>query len=188
MPKGEETRQKILQCAEELFAEKGFSAVTMKDFCEKTGLSRGGLYRHFGSTEDIFCTLFSQFGGQQTDWITETIARESSAAEMLEALFARFMQEMKDTEHSLSRAIYEYAEQCDSAFLQKSHEASVARWQTLLEYGVRRGEFHPVDPKVFISLLLYAYQGYRLLGGLLPNKEAPEAILKGLRAMLLVQL
>ncbi len=42
--KGEKTKQDIREKAYQLFVEKGFKEVTMKDICELTGLSRGGLY------------------------------------------------------------------------------------------------------------------------------------------------
>ena len=41
LTKGERTRERILENAADLFAEKGYTAVTMKDVCEATGLSRG---------------------------------------------------------------------------------------------------------------------------------------------------
>ena len=44
--KGSETKRLIKEQAYKLFAIRGFKDVTMKDICEITGLSRGGLYRH----------------------------------------------------------------------------------------------------------------------------------------------
>lgn len=41
--KGEQTKRLICSAAYELFAQKGFREVTMKDICERTMLSRGGL-------------------------------------------------------------------------------------------------------------------------------------------------
>jgi len=41
--KGDKTKQDIREKAYQLFSEKGFKDVTMKDICELTGLSRGGL-------------------------------------------------------------------------------------------------------------------------------------------------
>ena len=51
--RGQETRKHIKKCACSLFAEKGFKQVTMKDICEVTKLSRGGLYCHYESTRQI---------------------------------------------------------------------------------------------------------------------------------------
>ena len=58
--KGERTREKIRCKAYGLFAEKGFQAVTMTDICERTGLSRGGLYRYYSGTEQIFSEILSE--------------------------------------------------------------------------------------------------------------------------------
>lgn len=52
--KSEQTKERILQEAWKLFAKKGYQAVTMTDICEKTGLSRGGLYRYYAGTGEIF--------------------------------------------------------------------------------------------------------------------------------------
>ena len=52
--KGERTRESIIHESYTLFAEKGFKQVTMKDVCEVTGMSRGGLYSHFSGTDKLF--------------------------------------------------------------------------------------------------------------------------------------
>ena len=52
--KKERTRESILETAYELFARDGFNKITMTDICEATGMSRGGLYSHFGSTRELF--------------------------------------------------------------------------------------------------------------------------------------
>ena len=50
----EETIQKILDTAERLFIEKGYDHTSLQDIIESTGLSKGGIYHHFASKEDIF--------------------------------------------------------------------------------------------------------------------------------------
>lgn len=63
--KGDKTRQIIREKAYQLFAQKGYKEVTMKDICELTGLSRGGLYRHYESTEQIFLEIIHAFSDEQ---------------------------------------------------------------------------------------------------------------------------
>ncbi len=65
--RGDKTKQEIRDAAYRLFEEKGFKEVTMKDICEQTGLSRGGLYRHYESTEQIFLEIVNAFSDQQKD-------------------------------------------------------------------------------------------------------------------------
>ena len=59
--KGSETKRLIKEQAYKLFAIRGFKDVTMKDICEITGLSRGGLYRHYDSTDQIFSEIIETF-------------------------------------------------------------------------------------------------------------------------------
>ena len=47
-------RNLILDCAEKVFSQKGFSVVTMKDIIEACNISRGGIYLYFSSTDEIF--------------------------------------------------------------------------------------------------------------------------------------
>ena len=50
----EETRQLILDVAQKLFLEKGFDGTTIKDIiAELGGLTKGVIYHHFESKEDI---------------------------------------------------------------------------------------------------------------------------------------
>lgn len=53
----EERKKEILQKAMVLFTEKGYSAVTMEDLIQATGLSKGGLYYYYKSTEEILYDL-----------------------------------------------------------------------------------------------------------------------------------
>lgn len=51
--KGEQTRAGILDTAVQLAATDGFAALTIGVLAEKTGLSKSGLFAHFGSKEDL---------------------------------------------------------------------------------------------------------------------------------------
>ena len=57
----EERRAQILEAALECFARKGFHAATMDDLVRASGLSKGSLYWHFSSKEEVFLALFEAF-------------------------------------------------------------------------------------------------------------------------------
>ena len=44
--RGDISRKKILDTSRKLFAAKGFSAVSMQDICDATGLPREAIYIH----------------------------------------------------------------------------------------------------------------------------------------------
>ena len=50
-------RNKILEASGALFAEKGFDATTMQDIILRSGLSKGAIYHHFRSKEEIMQAL-----------------------------------------------------------------------------------------------------------------------------------
>ena len=49
----EDRKKEIRQAAMKVFLDKGFRNTVMNDIMEATGLSRGGLYHHYGSTYEI---------------------------------------------------------------------------------------------------------------------------------------
>ena len=51
------SRNKILEAMGALFAEKGFDATTMQDIMARSGLSKGAIYHHFKSKEEIMQAL-----------------------------------------------------------------------------------------------------------------------------------
>lgn len=57
---GASTRSTIDAAALRLFSEKGVSEVTIKDLARESGMSEGGLYRHFGSKEELAARVFAK--------------------------------------------------------------------------------------------------------------------------------
>ncbi len=53
MGKGEETRSMILDAALAQASEAGFESLTIGTLASKTGLSKSGLFAHFGSREEL---------------------------------------------------------------------------------------------------------------------------------------
>lgn len=57
----EETVKKILQVSEQLFLEKGYDQTTIQDIIDHLGgLTKGVIYHHFKSKEEIFNTILKK--------------------------------------------------------------------------------------------------------------------------------
>jgi AcrR family transcriptional regulator len=50
----EEAKGRILEAANQIFAEKGYRQATMDDVAKKIGVSKGALYLYFASKEELF--------------------------------------------------------------------------------------------------------------------------------------
>ena len=53
-------KQKIINASLELFAAKGYAGTSMNDIISKTGISKGGVYWHFKSKEDLFVQVIEE--------------------------------------------------------------------------------------------------------------------------------
>ena len=187
--RGEETRQLIKNCACALFASKGFKQVTMKDICEATKLSRGGLYFHYGSTQEIFKEIINDFMSQQGDTFSEKIAQNLSAIEILNDVLECYRKEMIDSQSSLSLAIYEYFSIENNAGtkneLYTQYLASLNAWRNLMEYGIKKGEFNDVDIVSVFDLIVFSYQGVRMYSKLIPiDEDIPQRIIEQIKKIL----
>ena len=56
-PKGQRTRQAILDAASRVFTRDGYVDSRMMDVAAEAGLSLGGLYRYFENKEDLFASV-----------------------------------------------------------------------------------------------------------------------------------
>ena len=184
--KGERTRESILNAAYALFAKKGFKQVTMKDVCEVTNMSRGGLYSHFSSTSQLFEALLERITEKDALDFQEQMKRGASATAILEDALKLMEEEMKHPEDSLSIAMYEYAETVDSEVMERLNKASKKKWKQLIRYGIEHGEFQDVDASEIVNVILYSYQGVRMWSRILPMKpKTIHSIVKNVKRQLL---
>ncbi len=181
--KAEKTKEKIRAAAYELFAAKGFKQVTMSDLCEQTGLSRGGLYRYYSGTGEIFSEILTEEYAVRSE---DRIRTGERARVILDDMLRVIMQEISDREHSLSLAIYEYASLGNEALFTRITGRAKARWEALIRYGMETDGFQKVNPAQAADLILYYYQGLRMWSRVIPLGEAEaEFYVKTVRQMLL---
>ena len=168
--KGDKTRESILNASYGLFAKKGFKQVTMKDVCEATNMSRGGLYSHFSSTGQLFEALLERMTEKDAMDFREHMENRIPAAVILDDVFKRMENEMKNPQDSLSMAMYEYAEIINSDVMERLNKISEKKWKQLLLYGIENGEFQNVNVDGIVNTILYSYQGVRMWSRIVPMK------------------
>ncbi len=56
-----DTKEKILQVAFNLFLERGYKEVSLKDISDAVGLTKGAFYHHFTSKEDMFRQIVENY-------------------------------------------------------------------------------------------------------------------------------
>ena len=71
-------REKILMAARECFAKRGFSGTSIKDIQQASGFSRGNLYHHFKTKEEIVHIIITQNLGRFCDRIEAILTKTDS--------------------------------------------------------------------------------------------------------------
>ena len=153
-------RAQILQAAQTCFGKTGFHKTRMDDIVRASGLSKGALYWHFKSKDEIFLALFDQYDREIVaawDDLSDGPALETlrvQAEIVLDALVGdRTLVEMwtEFLKHPLARerfaAIYERSRQ---------------RLAKTLERGIARGEIAPCEPRHAAAMLTAVIEGLLL--------------------------
>lgn len=166
--KGDKTREFIKQAAYPLFVERGFKEVTMKDICEAAGLSRGGLYRHFGSTAELFEEIWRGLVSNTEEDLEQRMKEGHSARKMLRDILEVRKREMEENDKSLTLSVCEYSHAVSSEMFIELNEKSKIMWGKMICYGMERGEFAQVDADAVVDMILYSYQGARMWSRILP--------------------
>jgi AcrR family transcriptional regulator len=91
MGKGEETREAVLREALAQSSQVGLRGITIGGLAESTGLSKSGLFAHFGSKEELQTAVMDY----AADWFSRLVVRpalkEPRGEPRLRALFERWL-------------------------------------------------------------------------------------------------
>lgn len=80
--KGERTRERILEVALKLFAEKGYANATLRDIAAEAGCSLGLAYRYFAGKEEMVFALYERLTAE-LETVVENLAPGTLATRWL---------------------------------------------------------------------------------------------------------
>ena len=185
--RGDLSRNKILAAARTLFAAKGFSAVTMQDICDSTNLSRGGLYRHYASTAEVFTAIINEEQKAALNALDAAKNRKISPDTVLFTFLKSRMNKLANSTSSIDNATAEFAacSEKGKALLIERARVSVEIITQILQLGVAEGYFkcdNCPDTALHIICLL---EGVGKHNALIPlKKEDVDVQLEIIRQML----
>lgn len=166
---GEKSLQKriyILEKAKEVFQEKGYLGVTMKDIIEACEISRGGLYLYFDSVETVFKEVLRLESEEADDVFGPAILETASSAEILELFLQEQKKELLKKDGNLSRAIFEYnfenkVTPKENAY-RKKFDMAVRVIEKLIAQGIEEGDLYCEDPRGTARNMMYVIEGLRI--------------------------
>jgi len=88
----EHTRSLLLDAAEDVFAEKGFTAATLDDIAHGAGYTKGAIYKHFVTKEDLFLAVSDRYWRRYFDNFAEVMSAGQVGAHELDEIAERWRQ------------------------------------------------------------------------------------------------
>lgn len=165
--KTELKRALIVEHARDVFAQRGYRAVTMKDIVEACGISRGGLYLYFSSVEEVFGAVLDTEEKNTDKEFEQEQLQAASNVEMLLWFLKVQKKEILSKKGSLLTAKYEYAFDCrenkkESPLKKEKKKASLVL-QKIIERGMETEEFICFDAAREAENMMLAIEGMKLL-------------------------
>ena len=140
----------LLDAALDLFVEKGFAATRSEVVAARAGVSKGTLFLYFPSKDELFKAVVREnISGRFTEWNAEFATFEGSTAEMLRYAVQAWWDRVGNTKASgITKLMMGEARNFPELAAFYEAEVVVPGQQLLrriLERGVARGEFRPLD-------------------------------------------
>jgi AcrR family transcriptional regulator len=138
-----ETKHIILEKAAKLFTSKGYNSVSMNEICQLAEISKGSLYHHFQSKEDLFLQVIEEDARQwQEKWEGDMRTEQSNK----ERLYRLAEQYAADFQSPLSTALEEFARsqvisEAMLARIMSINETTMQACRSVLREGMEQGEF-----------------------------------------------
>jgi len=149
----------LLAAALDLFVEKGYAATRVEEVATLAGVSKGTLFLYFSSKEELFKAVVREhISGRFAQWNDEIEQFEGSSQEMLRYCLTSWWERIGATKASgIPKLMMSEARNFPelAAFYQQEviqpGSALIAR---ILQRGVDRGEFRPMDIKYGVYMVL----------------------------------
>ena len=89
--KGERTRAAILDAALRLVSKAGLDGLTIGTLADATGMSKSGLFAHFGSREDLLLAVLAHGQAQFTEVVFQPAMAKPRGLPRLRAMFVHWL-------------------------------------------------------------------------------------------------
>lgn len=144
------TRDKILQAALEVFAEKGYHRALVDDIVRASRTSKGAVYHHFPNKEALFLALVDEFSARLAEAVAAAIADAHGALGKVQAALIAGLETFA-CHRDLARILLLESVSLGPAYQSKRlevHERFASLIQAHLDDAVAEGSIPPLHTRV----------------------------------------
>lgn len=108
--RAQETRQRILDGAQAVFAQAGYDAASVSAICREAGVSKGAFYHHFPSKQALFVALLNRWLDELDSQFRNVTAQAGTVSLGLQRLAEQMQSVLEDASGQLALFL-EFVEQ-----------------------------------------------------------------------------
>jgi AcrR family transcriptional regulator len=164
----EKKHRDILIAAIKVFARQGVANTKMIDIAREAGIGKGTIYEYFKSKDDIFYKSFHYFMEQTNSTVNSRIRGIHDPVLKLEAWIDGWLAAMTDSIDLVAIMMDYWAEgirlkNTDSIFnLRIIYDKYRETIKNMLDEGISKGKFKPVNTNLIASILIGTLDGLGL--------------------------
>lgn len=147
--RNDSVRERLLDAAISLFAERGYAATSIREIVEAAGVTKPALYYYYQSKEGIFRAILEEVERRALEIVAGSAATRGSTRERIERLFlsmhALFERE-KTAVRFLNAVMWGPAQGIPRCDLLSIHEKFRREVERLVAQGIADGELRAVRP------------------------------------------
>lgn len=154
----QETRQRILDAARSLFAERGYEGASNRAIADEADLTTGAIYHYFDRKLDIYLAVFADTYALMDRRIGDAIDACDTMIDALRA-FLETAHELNNEDPSLALFLHSLGvdSQRDPALAEavraNRSQARGSLYQRICDIGIRTGELDHADRDRFLMLM-----------------------------------
>jgi AcrR family transcriptional regulator len=150
--------QELLEAAIDLFVERGYAATRLEDVARRAGVSKGTLYLYYENKEELFKAVVRSSIVPAIGEAEVSVAEfDGHSADLLRHLIHNWWQRVGATKASgivkLVTAEADNFPELAKFYQDEVINRGTAAMTGMLERGVARGEFRPIDVKLMTQVL-----------------------------------
>ena len=190
LTKAERTKQFILETAAPIFNQKGISGANIDDVLDAAKLTKGCLYGHFESKEDLALQVVDHMLNTNGEKMLLTISQAKTARAKVFA-FLDFYKDPLNTYLKGGCPVFNIAVESDDNFpaIKEKIAATIRRGQemfvSVLNQGLANGEFSDkLDPSLYAFKAVAAVEGAVVMCRAMNTAKPMAGLLRSLKAEL----
>lgn len=173
--RGEATRRRLLNAAEQEFGAKGYHGASVSSITQRADIAQGTFYLYFHSKEEMFVTLVRDIGHQLRAQSAQAVARATSRLEAERLGLEAFLQ--FTTRHRGLYRIVQESQFVDPQIFREYYEKLAEGYAEALAAAARKGELAEGDAEVRAWAMMGIGHFLGLKWCLWQKKQPPQEVL-----------